>query len=152
MLSIIAQMICCLIVAAVLGFIIGWLLRGAPKEGKSTAAAGIPGAELEGKERRIRELEEKNRQLLADLEACQKAGAKFKPDKDDLKKIKGIGPYLEKKLNSLGIYSYLQIASLTEGEAREIEKQLEHFSDRIHRDEWIAQAKKLHKEKYGEDV
>ena len=152
MLSIIAQMICCLIVAAVLGFIIGWFFRGAPKKEKLTAITGISDSELEARESRIRELEEKNRRLLTDLEACRKTKAAPKLGKDDLKKIKGIGPHLEKKLNSLGIYSYLQVAGLTESEAREIEKQLEHFSDRIHRDKWIAQAKRLHKEKYGEDV
>ena len=152
MLSLIAQMICCLILAAILGFVIGWLLRGAPKEEKLAAKAGVSDSQLETKERRIRELEEENRRLFADLEACRASRPAAKPAKDDLKKIKGIGPYLEEKLNSLGIYSYLQIASLTESEAKEIEKQLEHFNDRIYRDNWIAQAKQLHKEKYGEEV
>ncbi len=153
MLSLIAQMICCLVLAAILGFVIGWLLRGAPKEKNAAAETSVLNTALAEKDRRMQELENENRQLSAELAACKNRKTETpQPQKDDLKKIKGIGPYLEEKLNSLGIYSYLQIASLTEEEAKEIENQLEHFSDRIFRDQWITQAKKLHREKYGEEV
>jgi predicted flap endonuclease-1-like 5' DNA nuclease len=40
-------------------------------------------------------------------------------DADDLKKIKGIGPVIEKQLNKVGIYTYEQIAELTLDEFEE---------------------------------
>lgn len=38
---------------------------------------------------------------------------------DDLKKVKGIGPVIEKRLNKAGIYKYEQIAELTPDEFEE---------------------------------
>ena len=44
----------------------------------------------------------------------QKTRYKSPPaDKDDLKKIKGIGPVIEKQLNGEGIYTFEQLANLT---------------------------------------
>jgi len=40
-------------------------------------------------------------------------------DADDLKKVKGIGPVIEKRLNRAGIYKYEQIAELTLDEFEE---------------------------------
>jgi predicted flap endonuclease-1-like 5' DNA nuclease len=62
---------------------------------------------------------------------------------DDLKKIKGIGPKLEQLVNSLGFYHYDQIANWTEEEAAWVDAHLENFKGRVHRDDWIAQAKQL---------
>ncbi len=62
--------------------------------------------------------------------------------KDDLVRIKGIGLKIEKKLNSLGIYHYDQIANWTQEEINWVNKFL-HFSGRIEREDWIGQAKKL---------
>lgn len=65
-----------------------------------------------------------------------------KGDPDDLKKISGVGPVLQKKLNGLGIYHFWQIAELTEAQTVEIDDALS-FKGRITRDDWIGQAKKL---------
>ena len=62
---------------------------------------------------------------------------------DDLKKIKGIGPKLEKLLNSLGFYHFHQIASWTEDEVAWVDHHLEGFKGRATRDEWVTQAKRL---------
>lgn len=62
---------------------------------------------------------------------------------DDLKKIKGIGPKLEKLLNSLGVTSYAQIAAWDEAEIDRIDAQLGTFQGRIRRDDWPAQARLL---------
>ena len=61
---------------------------------------------------------------------------------DDLKKISGVGPALEKKLNEFGIYHYRQVAGLTKDEIAEIDEAL-NFKGRIERDDWLAQAKSL---------
>ncbi|WPP50388.1 helix-hairpin-helix domain-containing protein [Catalinimonas niigatensis] len=64
---------------------------------------------------------------------------------DDLKKIKGIGPALEKQLNAIGIHSFQQIAQLSAKDIEKIEEQMNGFSGRIERDQWITQAKTLSK-------
>lgn len=67
---------------------------------------------------------------------------------DDLKEINGVGPKLEEKLNSIGVYRYEQIADWTEAQVKEFDDLLS-FKGRIERDEWIAKAKDLHSEKHG---
>ncbi len=64
---------------------------------------------------------------------------------DDLKKISGVGPVIEKKLNALGIYHYWQIRDLKPEEIKFIDDQL-NFKGRIERDGWIEQARKLAEE------
>lgn len=70
---------------------------------------------------------------------------------DDLKKIKGVAKVLEGKLNGVGVYRFKQIAVWTDAACQEFSKMLT-FKDRIYRDDWIAQAKEFHREKYGEDI
>ena len=64
-------------------------------------------------------------------------------DKDDLKQISGVGPFIEEKLNRLGIYSFEQIASMTQEQAEKINEAIEFFPGRIQRDDWVGQAKRL---------
>jgi large subunit ribosomal protein L21 len=61
---------------------------------------------------------------------------------DDLTKINGIGPVIEKKLLGLGITTYRQIAEFDQKRIEEIDQQL-NFKGRIEREEWVEQAKKL---------
>lgn len=75
-----------------------------------------------------------------------------KPDEvDDLKKISGIANVLEGKLNGIGVYRFKQVAVWTDAACREFSKMLT-FKNRIYRDNWLAQAKQLHEEKYGEKL
>jgi predicted flap endonuclease-1-like 5' DNA nuclease len=62
---------------------------------------------------------------------------------DDLKRIKGVGPKLEKLLNSLGVTRYAQIAAWDDAEIDRIDGQLGTFQGRIRRDDWPAQARYL---------
>jgi len=62
---------------------------------------------------------------------------------DDLKKIKGVGPKLEKELNGAGVYHFSQIASWTEKEVAWADENLVSFKGRISRDNWVSQAKEL---------
>ncbi len=69
-------------------------------------------------------------------------GAAADGQKDDLKKVKGIGPVYEGKLNDLGIVTFEQISKLTP-EAREAVEELTGFPGRVEREDWIGQVKVL---------
>ncbi|GAB5449116.1 hypothetical protein [Gymnodinialimonas sp.] len=62
---------------------------------------------------------------------------------DDLKRIKGVGPKMEKLCNSLGFYHFDQIAAWTAEEVRWVDQNLEGFKGRVTRDTWVDQAKLL---------
>lgn len=63
---------------------------------------------------------------------------------DDLKKISGVGPVLEKKLNAIGITKYSQIAGFSSEDVAKIDTAL-NFKGRIDRDDWLGQASELAK-------
>lgn len=62
---------------------------------------------------------------------------------DDLKKIKGVGPKMEKMCNGLGFYHFDQIAAWTADEVSWVDQNLEGFKGRVTRDNWVEQAKLL---------
>ncbi|MCF6325819.1 MAG: hypothetical protein L3J21_00850 [Devosiaceae bacterium] len=64
--------------------------------------------------------------------------------KDDLKRIKGVGPKIEKTLNGLGIYHFDQVAQWSPKSVDWINGFIS-FKDRIQREKWIEQAAKLAK-------
>jgi NADH-quinone oxidoreductase subunit E len=78
------------------------------------------------------------------MKAPRKAGA------DDLKLIKGVGPKLEKLLNTLGFYHFDQIAKWSAGELSWVDENLEGFKGRASRDEWVSQADTLAKSEMTE--
>ena len=80
-------------------------------------------------------------QLLADISKVDGN------EKDDLKIINGIGPVIEKKLNSQGINSFKQISELTKKSSRRISDAIKFFPGRIERDRWVEQASRLYLEK-----
>lgn len=63
---------------------------------------------------------------------------------DDLKKISGVGPVLEAKLNALGITRFDQVAAFTPDDVAKVDDLL-NFKGRIDREDWIGQASKLAK-------
>jgi len=64
-------------------------------------------------------------------------------DKDDLTRIKGVGSFLEKKLNGLGIYTYEQLSKFTPEWTEQLTTAIEFFPGRIERDDWVGQAARL---------
>jgi len=62
---------------------------------------------------------------------------------DNLKEIKGVGPKLEKLLNSMGVYHFDQVASWSADEIAWVDANLEGFKGRVSRDNWVDQAKLL---------
>ena len=71
---------------------------------------------------------------------------------DDLKRISGIGPSLERILRKQGVHSFRQIALWTEADIERISGELGVFRNRIQRDGWIDQARREHERAYGEPV
>lgn len=68
--------------------------------------------------------------------------AKKEAKGDDLKKLNGVGPAFEKRLNALGIHTYADLIALTDEKIAELEEKdsmtsLEEWHN------WIAQAKEL---------
>ncbi len=64
------------------------------------------------------------------------------PASSDLKRIRGIGVLIEKKLNSMGVASYEQIANWTAQDIDRVSQQLD-FKGRIERENWVEQARIL---------
>ena len=61
-------------------------------------------------------------------------------DPDDLKRLKGVGPKLATTLNQMGIMRYDQIAKLAPSQVEAIDAQLGAFKGRFERDRIVEQA------------
>ena len=72
-----------------------------------------------------------------------KIGVVEEDQKDDLKKINGVGPKLEGMLNSMGIYTFAQLSRVGAKEYELIDSLLTGFKGRGKRDDWAGQAKKM---------
>jgi predicted flap endonuclease-1-like 5' DNA nuclease len=88
MIYLMTQIVVCLILAALIGFLIGWVLRSMACQKKI--------AELEA--------------AWADRLAAASAGG-ASVMRDDLKRIEGIGPKIEKMLNDDQIYTWAELAA-----------------------------------------
>ena len=94
-------------IAIVLGLLIGWLIEWVidwfywrrPREDKPTPPPVVPAS--------------------APVPTQRTRYKSPPPDADDLKKIKGIGPVIAKRLNEAGIYTFEQLADLTLDEFEE---------------------------------
>ncbi len=62
---------------------------------------------------------------------------------DDLSKIKGLGPKLQKLLPELGLTTYAQIAALDDAGLDALDAKLGAFAGRPRRDAWVEQARLL---------
>ena len=65
-----------------------------------------------------------------------------RPPLDDLKRIRGIGVLIEKKLNQMGVVAYEQIANWTAEDVDRVSQSLD-FKGRIERENWVEQARIL---------
>ncbi|MGE0844946.1 MAG: ATP-binding cassette domain-containing protein [Flavobacteriaceae bacterium] len=61
---------------------------------------------------------------------------------DDLKRISGVGPKIEKTLHGLGVFHFDQVAAWKKAEVDWVDDHLS-FHGRIGREDWIGQARKL---------
>ncbi len=71
---------------------------------------------------------------------------------DDLKKIHGVGPKLDKLLKGMDITSFRQVANFTPDDIQYVTAALDAFPGRIERDDWMSSAAEEHVKKYGEPV
>lgn len=62
--------------------------------------------------------------------------------KDDLRRIRGVGPKIERALNGIGVHSAAQIAAWDEAEAARVDETLG-LRGRIAREDWVGQARAL---------
>ncbi len=112
-----------------------------PWRGKVAAAANAEAApkaaakEAEPAPAALADLPEGEGRKPAALAAAREGKA------DDLKKIEGIGPALEKLCHELGIFHYDQIAGWGADEIAWMDGNLKGFKGRVTRDKWVAQAK-----------
>ncbi len=75
-----------------------------------------------------------------------------RPDRADrLQAISGIGPVLERLLNELGIYRFGQLARLTPDNIEWLASRIDWFPQRIQREDWVGQARRLHHEVHPEE-
>jgi len=70
-------------------------------------------------------------------------GTADEAEKDDLRMISGIGPFIEERLHALDIYTFRQISKFSARDIGLISDAILYFSGRIERDEWVAQAGEL---------
>lgn len=117
----------------ILGYAFGYIASGTWPRGAAAAAPARPTAKPAAKK------PSKGRA------ATKRAPAKRKTavaKKDDLKKISGIGPGIEKKLNAMGVKTYKQVANWKAADIKTVDEKL-NFKGRIQREGWVRQAKTL---------
>lgn len=88
------------------------------------------------------ELSDEDSAILAEAVAAE-LESEPREHRDDLKMIKGVGPAIEKTLNEMGIFNFQQIADMNEYDIGRVARRLKGFHSRIHREDWIGQARVL---------
>lgn len=73
------------------------------------------------------------------------------PQPDRLQAIAGIGPVLERVLNELGIYRFKQLARMTPDNIEWLASRIDWFPQRIQREDWVGQARRLHREHHPDE-
>jgi small subunit ribosomal protein S2 len=61
---------------------------------------------------------------------------------DDLTKLNGVGPQLEKKLNEAGVFHYWQLGAMQPDDVAKLDADLK-LNGRIERDGWVSQARAM---------
>ena len=108
--------------------------------------------EIEERKAKLDELDEEERKKeLTLLRISEKSkeidfgiiGFSSPDQKDDLQQINGIGPFIEEKLNALGIFTFKQVSKITPELEEKINDSMEFFPGRVTREEWAKKAMKL---------
>lgn len=151
-----------LVIAGVIGFVVGFLVKGElqkkvvndveKRSSEETESVNVNTTEVA--KAPVEKTEELNEAIkvdtvereIEDSETNNTAPTLLseakKEGKDKLSMIKGIGPVLENKLNALGVYHFEQIASWTKAQEEWIGAQMS-FPKRVSKEEWVKQAKEL---------
>ena len=162
------QILFWLILAVLFGIFIGWLIWRRRSEGDVSEVENLRQM-IKARDEEIASLKDTVSQCESMLklykeemeEACRPDFVPELPaavpkatatEADDLQEISGVGPFLEGKLNAFGIYTFRQVAALEPSVIDELGDTFGSFSDRISREDWVGQAKKLHETKYGDNA
>jgi predicted flap endonuclease-1-like 5' DNA nuclease len=152
----------CLAAAALLGFGVAWWLRDV-----RLAELALRNEQLEFE---LGAAQQQHADLSAELQRTAARLAAFEastngepmpvapiaprpPDPhppDDLKAIRGVGPVLEKLLNSLGVREFRQVALWSEADIEFFDARLQNFRGRIRRENWVHSAAEQHYKNHGE--
>jgi predicted flap endonuclease-1-like 5' DNA nuclease len=162
----VGEIVVWMILAALIGFALGWLLRGMlrPRSARTADTAPTPVQTAE-QGTRVEEVDTGGSgthpaPIDADFfaaasakervaEVASRTAGGLTPPHDDLVRIHGVGPKIAKLLVSMGITSFRQVARLTPDEVEIVNEALEVFPGRIDRDDWIGSARELHRQVYG---
>ena len=141
-----------LIIAAAIGLLVGWLIWGRGEQESDSQEVEQLRKQLKACQERCNALESAPAPAPAagSGEAPASGGGGSEPSflaspkgsPDDLKRISGVGPVLEKTLNDLGIFHFWQIAEFTQETIDWVDDYLS-FPGRIQREDWVGQANKL---------
>ncbi len=162
-----------ILAAGLFGLLVGWLTWGRQRaRGGSAESVASLKRELSASRKRYAELAASRDGSLMDASLALEAGnsdvvalaggdapgsnstrppglsAPREGGADDLQRIRGIGPVIERLMNDLGVYHFDQIAAFTPENIRWVDSYLV-FPGRIHREQWVLQAAGLAKEKAG---
>jgi len=139
MLEIASQMILCLLLAALLGLIIGYILGKASCSKDEDCGHDVKTETLTDEHQHTPPSRKTSTvHTIAPVLLAEARDGKG----DDLTRIKGIGEKINATLNDIGIYHFDQIAAWTEENMIWADNTLE-FPGRAKREQWVAQAKAL---------
>ena len=62
---------------------------------------------------------------------------------DNLKRLRGVNAFIEKKMNAVGLHTYRQVAYLENDEQTQLNEILELTNKKFQKEEWVFQAKRL---------
>jgi len=123
--------------------------KAAPKKAdKEEAPKAAPAAEEEAPKKTAAKASEKSSKPAEAKPAEAKADAGATPftapegPADDLKKLTGVGPAMEKKLNAIGVTRYDQIAGFSKDDLRRLDEELK-LKGKAESEDWVSQAKTL---------
>ena len=141
----------CLLLLLTLAFWLGWILSKWASSHKYKSA--LDACEKE-KNQLIKDLDPDSSLSYSERKKRNKSlnfnriGKADPSKKDDLKQISGIGPFIEEKLNTIGIYTFDQISRFNQDDIDTVTELIQFFPGRIEKDEWTLQAKRLIKDQY----
>lgn len=156
----VVEILLLLLVAAIIGYVTAWLFYRAlyEKRLKETEAekhrlnnriVNLNG-EIVDHRKIIEHKDQEFEQFISEYISMHKHVIDYKrigsatyEEKDDLTMISGIGFIIEKRLNSLDIYTFQQISRFSPEDIQVINDAIIYFSGRIDRDEWVTQAAEL---------
>ncbi|CAA6813986.1 MAG: Unknown protein [uncultured Sulfurovum sp.] len=153
MFEVASQIIICLILAALLGWIIGYLMGKATcsdKNNCSKVADKVHELHIDNEEEKtivVPLMSNDSNVIVKAIALGEKPMLLTKAregGKDNLQLIKGVGKVLEGVLNETGIFHFDQIANLSDEEITWLDNSMS-FPGRIRRENWVEQSQELAK-------